>query len=55
MQLTGDREMVLFGLIKVLMFAETTHSIYIGCNALRDELSEEFSENNFGNQRYCEG
>jgi hypothetical protein len=55
MQLTGDREMVLFGLMKVLMFVETTHPIYVGCNALRDELSEEFSENNFEDQRYCEG
>jgi hypothetical protein len=55
MQLTGDREMVLFGLMKVLMFVKTTHPIYVGRNALRDELSEEFSENNFGDQRYCEG
>jgi hypothetical protein len=55
MHLTGDREMVLFGLMKVLMFVETTHPIYVGRNALRDELSEEFPENNFGDQRYCEG
>jgi hypothetical protein len=34
MQLTRNKEMVLFGLMKVLMFAETTHPIYVGCNAL---------------------
>jgi hypothetical protein len=47
--------MVLFNLIKVLLFVEIAYPVYVGCNALRNELSKEFPEDNFGDQRYCEG
>jgi hypothetical protein len=47
--------MVLFNLIKVLLFAETAYPVYVGCNALRNEFGKEFLEDNFRDQRYYEG
>jgi hypothetical protein len=44
--------MVLFNLFK---FAEIAYPVYIGCNALQNELSQEFLEDNFGDQRYYKG
>jgi hypothetical protein len=39
---------VQFRLIKVLLSAETAYPIYIGCNALQNELSKKNLEDNFG-------
>jgi hypothetical protein len=50
-----SRKMVSLHLIKVLLSAKTTYLIYVGCNTLRNEFSQEFLEDYFGEQRYYEG
>jgi hypothetical protein len=47
--------MALPHLFKVLLFAETAYLIYVECNALQNEFSQELLEDYFKEQRYCEG
>jgi hypothetical protein len=41
--------------LKVLLFSKIAYPVYVGCNALRNEFREEFLEDHFWDQRYCEG
>jgi hypothetical protein len=47
--------MVLPHLIKVLLSIEIAYLIYVGCNALQNEFSQEFLKDYFKEQRYYEG